>query len=175
MRRIDEPSRLLEKNPLPSNPPVIMNQRPSSLPSIFLIAAALLVFSCDRRTIPAESAPSTGEAEPPVVEMGQYDGSHDTVPGQERMVIGWAIDKNDLNAAVKVDIFDGETLLDTVLADSFREDLKEAGKGNGKHGIYYPLPLNLADGKPHSILIKLSGTNIPLYSSPHEITLSPKE
>ena len=53
-------------------------------------------------------------------------------------------------------------LLKTATADQFRQDLLDAGKGNGKHGFLFPIPKQLKDGKKHIIKIKLNGTDLNL-------------
>jgi hypothetical protein len=75
---------------------------------------------------------------------------------------GWAWDQNNGNATVSVEIYDGPNLVATVPANVFRQDLLEAGKGNGIHGFVYNVPSSLKDGQEHSITVKVAGTNITL-------------
>src|SRR5262249_24073432 len=53
------------------------------------------------------------------------------------VIWGWAWNKRQPNAPVKIQIWSGDTLLDTILAASPRQDLIESGKGDGKHAYYY--------------------------------------
>jgi hypothetical protein len=53
---------------------------------------------------------------------------------------GWAWDKNQPNTPINVDIYNGSTKLTTVAANIFRQDLVNAGKGNGYHGFSYATP-----------------------------------
>jgi hypothetical protein len=103
----------------------------------------------------------TAEA-PPV-----YEGYHDITNCNG--IMGWAWDKNRPDDPVNVDIYDGDTLLTTLTASDFRQDLVNAGIGNGHHGFTYPVPPGLKDGKPHSIRMKIAGTDIDLYNTPREI------
>jgi hypothetical protein len=102
-------------------------------------------------------------AAPPV-----YEGYHDITNCNG--IMGWAWDKNRPDDPIKVDIYDGDALLTTVIANDFRQDLLNAGIGNGRHGFTYTVPPELKDGKPRSIRMKYSGTDIDLYSTPKEIT-----
>jgi hypothetical protein len=84
---------------------------------------------------------------------------------------GWAWDKNQPDTPIKVDIYDGDKLIGTATADVFRKDLQDEGMGNGKHGFSYPTPDSLKDGKPHTVRVKTSGTNIEIGGSPKVVTL----
>lgn len=106
-------------------------------------------------SVPANSAPAVLE--------GYQDITNCTG------IRGWAWDKNRPNEPVKVEIYDGDTLLATVTAGDFREDLLKAGIGNGKHGFTYPVPLRLKDDKPHSIRMKFAETHSDLKNTPKPI------
>jgi hypothetical protein len=101
-----------------------------------------------------------------------YEGRHGVANCD--FIGGWAWDQNRPDAVITVDIFDGDALLATVAADVFREDLLDAGKGNGKHGFRHPVPDSLKDGRPHSIRVRISGTTIELPGSPRTLTCPPK-
>lgn len=109
---------------------------------------------------PQVSAASTGVA--PVLE-----GVHDITNCNG--IIGWAWDRNHPDNPVKVDIFVGERLLATVTAGDFRQDLLDAGIGDGRHNFMYPVPPQLKDGKPHVIRMKFAGTNVELAHTSREI------
>jgi hypothetical protein len=101
-----------------------------------------------------------------------YAGNHETTNGEK--ITGWAWDQSQPDTPIQVDIYDGDTLLATVLADRFRADLKKAGMGNGKHGFLYPVPERLKDGKAHSIRIRFSGTSIDLKGTPKTLECAPR-
>jgi hypothetical protein len=67
---------------------------------------------------------------------------------------GWAWDMNRPDEPISVDIYDGKRFLETVVADIFRQDLLDAGKGNGKHGFFYIPP---KDGESHFFRITFAG------------------
>jgi hypothetical protein len=81
-------------------------------------------------------------------------------------IAGWAWDSQRPDSPVKVDIFDGDTKLDTVPAGMFREDLLREKLGNGRHAFTYPLPARLKDGKSHTIRVTIAGTSKELEGSP---------
>ena len=111
---------------------------------------------------PSDSA-TPANSSPPV-----YEGYHDITNCNG--IMGWALDKNRPNDPIKVDLYDGDKVLDTVTADNFRQDLLDNGKGNGKHSFTYILPPFLKDGKPHVIRMKFAGTNTDLTNTSKEIT-----
>jgi hypothetical protein len=48
------------------------------------------------------------------------------------------------------------------MADRFREDLANAGVGDGRHAFVFPLPSEARDAQPASIGVFFHGTRIPL-------------
>jgi len=107
-------------------------------------------------------------AAPPPAAPPAYEGYHDITNCNG--IMGWAWDKNRPDDPVEVDIYDGEILLATVTANNFRQDLVNAGIGNGQHGFTYPVPPGLKDGKPHSIRMRFAGTKNDLNNTPKDIT-----
>jgi sulfatase maturation enzyme AslB (radical SAM superfamily) len=55
-------------------------------------------------------------------------------------VLGWAVDLNDPDKFVTVDVYSGDQLVGSAIADQFREDLLEAGLGHGRHAFSCELP-----------------------------------
>ncbi len=82
---------------------------------------------------------------------------------------GWAWDHAQPETPIAVDLYDGETLLATVMADRFRQDLVRNKKGDGKHGFVFNTPLALKDGMTHQIHAKIAGRGIELNKSPQEL------
>jgi SAM-dependent methyltransferase len=103
---------------------------------------------------------------------GVREGHHDLATCRE--IAGWAWDSSLPDVPIYVDIYDGDKLLATVLADTPREDLRRAGKGQGRHAFVFPVPRHLKDGKPHSIWVKISGSDIVLSHPPKVITCPPE-
>jgi len=98
--------------------------------------------------------------------MNGYEGFHATADCRE--IAGSAWDVLQPNRPVGVDIYDGRTLLATVSADQFRPWLVDLG--NGKHGFVYATPVQLKDGRSHSVTVRISGTNVTLRNSPRVVT-----
>jgi hypothetical protein len=101
----------------------------------------------------------------------QFEGSFDKLAVES--LGGWARDAARPNEAIKVEVYDGATLLAAVSADGFRADLKDAGKGEGKHAFNFALPQTLRDGQSHTISVKYPGTDSHLPGSPKTL-LFPK-
>ena len=94
-----------------------------------------------------------------IIQVKQDDGYLDGADCNQ--IWGWAWDRNNPNGAVFVDIYDGNNLIaGNVLANLFRQDLLNAGKGNGNHAFVINTPASLKDGKPHAINVRFtSGSN----------------
>ena len=136
--------------------------------SLFGIAAFAMVFASGMFGTPADSTPPASPAAPAVsaapAATGQFEGSFDKL--EVISLGGWAWDALRPNEPIKVEIYDGATLLAAVTADGFRLDLKNAGKGDGKHAFNFALPQSLRDGQSHTISIKYAGSTMELPGSP---------
>jgi hypothetical protein len=102
-----------------------------------------------------------------IVKVQQDDGYLDGADCNQ--IWGWAWDRNNPNAPVSVDIYDGSTYITTIAANIFRQDLLNAGKGNGYHGFVFNVPASLKNGRTHSISVRFSGSSNNLGSSPRPI------
>lgn len=97
-----------------------------------------------------------------------YQGNFDSIDCQS--LTGWAWDASQPNTPISVDIYyDNGALLGTVRANQFRQDLLNAGMGNGQHGFTFSLPWFVRNGT-HPVTIKYSGLNEQLTNSPRSIT-----
>jgi hypothetical protein len=96
-----------------------------------------------------------------------YDGNLDSVDCNG--ISGWAWDPARPNTPVNVNIYNGTSLVATVAANVFRQDLLNAGKGNGYHGFSYTTPQYLKDGQTHSISAKYTDTGLPLNGTPKSL------
>jgi hypothetical protein len=81
------------------------------------------------------------------------------------IIAGWVWDPKQPDTPVKVDIYDGNILLGTTPASHFRQDLRDAGKGNGRHSFQYNPPPQVKDGGIHIVRAVISGTRIELGQS----------
>jgi hypothetical protein len=79
---------------------------------------------------------------------------------------GWAWDRGKGNTVFNVEILDGSTSLGTLPAGDFRQDLLDAGKGNGKHSFRFNIPDAIKDGLSHNLSARISGSSFILKDSP---------
>ena len=107
-----------------------------------------------------------GVAPPPPPYQGFLDAAGCGV------ITGWGWDPTQPNTPVSVDVFDGTTLITTLAANLFREDIVNAGIGDGFHGFSFTVPLSLKNGTAHNIRVLFSGTSTELGNSPRVITCS---
>ena len=118
--------------------------------------------------IPAQSAPASWASTPPVshspVADAEYEGTLDATTMAE--IAGWVWDRKNPEHVVDVEIMcDGE-LLATVGATGLREDLRDAGKGDGNHAFLLATPTYLKDGQPHQISAHVAGIDFKLNGTP---------
>ena len=83
---------------------------------------------------------------------------------------GWAWDRNASTSTLNVDVYDSSTYLGSASAAFFRQDLLNAGIGNGYHAFGFYLPSSLWDGNTHTIRARFGGTTTDLSSTPKTIT-----
>ena len=87
-------------------------------------------------------------------------------------VAGWAWNASLPNSPINVDIYDGSTWVTTVSANQFRQDLLNAGIGNGYHGFSLSTPSAFRDGQVHSLSARFGGTSTDITNSPHGLSCS---
>ncbi|WP_229312248.1 putative Ig domain-containing protein [Larkinella punicea] len=83
---------------------------------------------------------------------------------------GWAWNRDKVNTVISVDILDGATVIATLPAGDFRQDLLNAGKGNGKHAFSLAIPASLKDGRPHLLTARVAGSSFMLKNPPKALT-----
>jgi len=86
-----------------------------------------------------------------------------------RGILGWAQNYRAPSERLSVELVVDGNRLETVKADFYREDLLEAGIGDGKHAFYYVFPLELKDGRSHEIEAKIAGTDRVLVNGHHTV------
>jgi hypothetical protein len=96
-----------------------------------------------------------------------YQGSFESIDCHT--ITGWAWDSSQPNTPISVDIYDGFQKIAIVRADQYRQDLANAGIGNGKHGFTFTVPSGLRNGQNHSVSITYGGLHEPLNLSPRSI------
>jgi hypothetical protein len=120
--------------------------------------------AADRAPAAAAPAPAQPGAPPAAsAQAGGYEGFIDEVTCQ--LVRGWAWDSSRPNEPLTIELYDGDRLLKTVVADQLRPDLVDGGKGNGRHVFREATPLELKDGKMHTVRAVVKGANYELKPS----------
>ncbi|GAB3909789.1 hypothetical protein GCM10028803_48100 [Larkinella knui] len=111
--------------------------------------------------------PANCTVTPPPVVSGNFDGY---LYGADCETFrGWAWDANRRDTPISVQLLDGTTVIATLTADEFRQDLANAGKGDGRHAFRYPIGNNLKDGARHSLSARVTGASFVLKSGPKVI------
>lgn len=85
---------------------------------------------------------------------------------------GWAQDLNDPLTPQVIEVFADDELAVEGVANGFREDLLEAGVGDGRAAFEIALPQRLRDGQPHKIETRAGGT-AALAGSPRIMVWQP--
>ena len=103
----------------------------------------------------------TGSTQPPA-----YEGFHDFVSCDA--IGGWVRDKNNPGVRLNVSVFNDTTgaLVATGTANQFRQDLVNAGIGDGKYGFTIPMPAALKDGQTRSLRVMVTGSTFSLKNTP---------
>ena len=76
-----------------------------------------------------------------------------------RSLRGWAADRSDLNRRLVIEILHGDKLVETAVADQFREDLSRTGIGDGKHAFQCTLPRSYASAGSLTVSVRIQGTD----------------
>ncbi len=84
-------------------------------------------------------------------------------------IYGWIWDKHRPDVPVDVELLDDDKYLMKFPANQFRQDLADAGYGNGRHGFHIVTPLQLRDHRSHVIHLRIAGTKQELTHSPRVI------
>ncbi|MGM9511528.1 CotH kinase family protein [Larkinella sp. GY13] len=100
----------------------------------------------------------------PTTVTGNFEGFLDKV--ECGTIRGWVWDRNKPNTPLTVEFLEGNTSLGTALADIYREDIKAAGKGDGRHVYSFPTPDNLKDNRTHTISARVLGSTYTLKQAP---------
>ena len=81
-------------------------------------------------------------------------------------VEGWVQDEGQPGEAVTVRIYDNGLPLGVAVADRYREDLKQAGVGDGRHAFVFTVPSGLDPGVRHLIDVRRADDGRRLDGAP---------
>jgi hypothetical protein len=146
---------------------------------MWILVLTLAEGACSNQSPPAgdgnsdRSQPSASAGSTPSTQSkasAAYEGFLEKVACDA--VSGWAWDASQPDAALTIDLYDGDRLLASTVADRFRQDLLDAGKGKGRHLFVEATPREIKDDQPHSIRALVRGTSFtlkPLEQAPSSI------
>ncbi len=83
---------------------------------------------------------------------------------------GWVWDPEKPDEHVALELFDGDVLLATIVANEFRPDLQQAGIGDGRHGFSVGFSESLLPQARHTIHLRPVGSKIELPTFPLVLT-----
>jgi RHS repeat-associated protein len=97
-----------------------------------------------------------------------YNGWHDT--SNCSIIGGWAVDNNQIDTPINVDIYDGNNYVVTTAANLYRSDL---GWIHYYHAFNIATPASLKNNANHTINVKYGGTNLLLPNTGQIINCAP--
>jgi len=97
---------------------------------------------------------------PPTLGVMGLQGHIDAI--ESGRVYGWAWNPEQPDDRVRVDIYVRDRLIESVLADRFRQDLVDVRVGDGTHAFVFDLPADARDADSASISVYFSATQMPL-------------
>ena len=89
-------------------------------------------------------------------------------------VSGWAKHKKDPEKVVFLDIFVGNNLVGTLVANKYRQDLAEAFDTHGYHAFAHKIPPSLHSNGLVEVSVKITETGQQLKNSPKPLIVGPK-
>jgi membrane protein involved in D-alanine export len=96
-----------------------------------------------------------------------YVGAFERADCEE--ISGWALDKHQPDSPLSIDLYEEKEYVTTIVADQFRENLRDAGYGNGRHAFRVQTPPQFKDGRPHALSISVTGTKKKITPTPRTI------
>jgi hypothetical protein len=105
-----------------------------------------------------------------LLESAQFEGGVDRIDGEA--IAGWACDARHPGVKLSLDLLCDGKRLGSVFAEELRDDLAEAGKGDGRCAFSFPTPAGLRDGRVHLLEIKVAGTEVSLNGTPVRVCLA---
>lgn len=99
---------------------------------------------------------------------GNYEGNCDG--GHCENLWGWVYDRNNPNTPITIEMLANGQVVGTLTASELRQDLQNAGKGNGQHGFGFALPASVKNGQSQSLSLRVQGSNYILPNSTRTLT-----
>ncbi len=124
------------------------------------------------KTLAIEASPE-GEPISPPPQHHAYESGFDQV--FNGFAEGWIYHPEHPVQRVEVDVLVDGVIVATGTAGHFREDLRDAGIGDGRHALRVPLPDACLDDKEHLFDIRVKGTALSLLHLPKRLILAMPE
>lgn len=106
----------------------------------------------------------------PRVAAGKVDFHIDSkTPGR---ITGWAWMPKKPGERVRIEAVADGRVIATATADGYRDDLKQAGKGDGAHAFDMHLPEDVAKTPPARLSLRLAGARVPFHVFPQAASAS---
>lgn len=97
-------------------------------------------------------------------------GFVDLVDKERLYVSGWVINNTDPKMKLTVEVYADNKLVGKGIADKYRNDLEKSKIGDGQCAFKIDLPKSLADGKDHTISVRVKYFNLEIKNSPITLT-----
>ncbi|GAB3253138.1 hypothetical protein GCM10027347_12740 [Larkinella harenae] len=155
---------------------LIFNNSPKSISGILtsVTTATIAVTATDNEgatvTIYFQLTVQPSDSPKPEVVTGEFEGFLDKV--ECGTIRGWVWDRKKPNTPMTVEFYADGNSIGTTEAGIFRIDLKDAGKGDGRHAYSFVTPAFLKDKKPHVISAKVLNSTYTLMWAPKTLTCS---
>ncbi len=85
-----------------------------------------------------------------------------------RRLSGWVIDSNDTDVVVEFEVFTGDEKVGEGCADIYREDLKNIGYGDGKHGFSVDLSSKIFSQSALTLFLREKKTGVLISTNSFE-------
>jgi hypothetical protein len=115
---------------------------------------------------PSKPAPAAPAAAPSSAPARGLDLLYSLDVVGSEAIGGWVMDKAAPALRLDVTVLAGESVVGKAKADAFRQDLKDAGTGDGTYAFHFPLSRKLQKGERVRILASVGKSDQVLMDAP---------
>jgi len=83
-----------------------------------------------------------------------------------RQISGWVWSPRNPRNRIEIELLEAGRVVRTVIANHFRQDLKDAQVGDGAHAFCFGFPEEICDGQLRTLHLRVRGAKKPFYSLP---------
>lgn len=102
----------------------------------------------------------------PTYDNSSIKGFVDLVDKEKLYVSGWVVNYADPKVKLTVEVYADNKLVGKGIADKYRDDLEKSKIGDGRCAFKIDLPKSIADGKEHTISVRVKYFNLEIKNSP---------